>query len=106
METKVAWKPVLICLLLFVPHCVFAQTEKISVRPLSLNEAIGIAHTQSVSALEARNEFISAYWQYRSYKASMLPSMNLYGNVMSFDRSLTLFLLPAEQYLCIQTFLV
>ncbi len=57
---------------------------------LSLSEAITIAKSRSVAALEARNEFISAYWQYRSYKASMLPSINLYGNLMSFDRSLTL----------------
>ncbi len=57
---------------------------------MSLNETIQIAKTQSVAALEARNEFISSYWQYRSYRASMLPSVNLYGSLMSFDRSLTL----------------
>ncbi len=57
---------------------------------ISLSEAVSIAQSQSVVALEARNEFISAYWQYRSYKASMLPSVNLYGNFMSYDRSLNL----------------
>ena len=57
---------------------------------LSLKEAIQIAREQSVPALEAKQSFISTYWAYRSYKASRLPSFNLYGDVMNFDRSLTL----------------
>ncbi len=57
---------------------------------VSLSNAISLARTQSVSALEARQSFISTYWAYRSYKASRLPSFNLYGGLMNFDRSLTL----------------
>ena len=57
---------------------------------MSLEEAIHIARHQSVEALEARQAFISTYWAYRSYKASRLPSFYLYGDIMNFDRSLTL----------------
>lgn len=57
---------------------------------LSLKEAIQIAREQSVPALEAKQSFVSTYWAYRSYKASRLPSFNLYGDIMNFDRSLTL----------------
>lgn len=57
---------------------------------ISLSEAIKIARNQSVPALEAKQSFISTYWAYRSYKASRLPSFNLYGDIMNFDRSLTL----------------
>ena len=57
---------------------------------MPLSEAISTARTQSVAALEARQSFISTYWAYRSYKASRLPSFNLYGDLMNFDRSLTL----------------
>lgn len=57
---------------------------------ISLSEAIKIARDQSVPALEAKQSFISTYWAYRSYKASRLPSFNLYGDIMNFDRSLTL----------------
>ena len=57
---------------------------------VSLKEAIQIAREQSVPALEAKQSFISTYWAYRSYKASRLPSFNLYGDIMNFDRSLTL----------------
>lgn len=59
-------------------------------RPMTLEEAIGTARIQSVAALQARHAFISTYWAYRSYLASRLPSLNLYGNLMNFDRSLTL----------------
>lgn len=57
---------------------------------MTLAEALDLAGGQSVEALAARNEFVSAYWAWRSYKASRLPSVVLYGNLMNFDRSLTL----------------
>lgn len=59
-------------------------------RRMSLSEAIGTARSQSVAALEAKHAFVSTYWAYRSYQASRLPSLVLYGNLMNFDRSLTL----------------
>lgn len=59
-------------------------------RRLTLSDAIGTARVQSVEALQARHAFVSTYWAYRSYQASRLPSLNLYGNLMNFDRSLTL----------------
>ena len=74
-----------ILLLLGIFVCQMASAQH-----LSLENAISTARTQSVAALETRQSFISTYWAYRSYKASRLPSFNLYGNVMNFDRSLTL----------------
>ena len=59
-------------------------------QPTTQLEAIHIARSQSVEAKEAKQSFISTYWAYRSYKASRLPSFNLYGGLMNFDRSLTL----------------
>ena len=73
----------IIILMVFISWPSFAQT-------LTLSEAISAARTNSVEAKEARQSFISAYWAYRSYKASRLPSFNLYGGLMNFDRSLTL----------------
>ena len=63
---------------------------------LSLSETIHIARNQSVEALEARQAFVSTYWAYRSYKASRLPSVYMYGNLMNFDRSLTLLQNPDD----------
>ena len=63
---------------------------------MSLDEAIHTARHQSVEALEARQAFISTYWAYRSYQASRLPSFYLYGDIMNFDRSLTLLQNPDD----------
>ena len=57
---------------------------------MSLDDVIHTARNQSVEALQAKQAFISTYWAYRSYKASRLPSVYMYGNIMNFDRSLTL----------------
>ena len=62
----------------------------------SLNDVIRTARHQSVEALQARQAFISTYWAYRSYKASRLPSFYLHGNLMNFDRSLTLLQNPED----------
>ena len=57
---------------------------------MTLDEAIATSRSQSVMALEAKHSFVSTYWAYRSYLASRLPSVTLYGNLMNYDRSLTL----------------
>ena len=63
---------------------------------MNLSETIHAARNQSVEALEARQAFISTYWAYRSYLASRLPSFYMYGNLMNFDRSLTLLQNPED----------
>ena len=57
---------------------------------LTLDEAIHAAHNQSIAAMVAKYTYLSSYWSYRSYRASRLPSLNLSGELMSFDRSLRL----------------
>lgn len=67
-----------------------ARSQETGSDAITLDRAIAMAREKSVAALAAKSEFISSYWSYRSYKASMLPSFNLYGNLASFDRSLSL----------------
>lgn len=81
---KIAINAVGILALLLVIKPVEAQQR------MSLSDAIGTARRQSVAALEAKHAFVSTYWAYRSYLASRLPSLNLYGNLMDLDRSLAL----------------
>lgn len=47
-----------------------------------------MAHQYSYSAQMARYSFMGKYWNFRSYKAELLPSFNLSGNLMNFDRSI------------------
>jgi len=57
---------------------------------LTMDDAISMARAQSVEALQAKSSFVSEYWAYRTYRASRLPSLSVYGNLFSFDRSLRL----------------
>ena len=59
-------------------------------QPMTLQQAIGEARLRSVPALQARAAFVSDYWAWRSYQASRLPSLSLYGTLGGFDRSLRL----------------
>lgn len=62
--------------------CVRAQV-------LSLDKAITIAQENSYSAQVAKLSFLSSYWTYRSFKAELLPSVNLSGSVFNFNHSIT-----------------
>jgi outer membrane protein TolC len=54
----------------------------------SLEEVIAKAHQQSPQALVAKHNFRASYWEFRSYEASRLPSLNLSGTIGNYDRSL------------------
>ena len=55
---------------------------------LSLYSAIQTARRQSYDAMVARLSFMSQYWNYRSFKAEMLPAVNLSGSLFQFNRSM------------------
>lgn len=56
---------------------------------LSLGEAIERAQACSIDAMMAKHTYLSQYWQYRSYRAQMLPSLSLSGTIPNFDKSYT-----------------
>lgn len=55
---------------------------------LSMVSAIQIAQQQSYDAMVAKLSFMSQFWSYRSFKAEMMPAVNLSGNLLQFDRSI------------------
>lgn len=57
-------------------------------QPLSLEQAITIAHKQSSHVQVVQLSFMTRYWNYRSYKAQLFPSFNLNGTVGNYNRSL------------------
>ena len=57
---------------------------------MTLETVLEEARTRSVASVSAKSDFISSYWSWRSYLASRLPSLSLYGNLGGFDRSLRL----------------
>ena len=62
---------------------VSAQTDTLH---LTLDECITMARRQSVDAAVALGELRSAYWQWRSYKADLLPEVSLSGTLPSYNK--------------------
>ena len=54
---------------------------------LTLDQAIAMAQQRSFDAMVARLNFMSQYWSYRSFKAQLLPSVNLSASLLQFNRS-------------------
>ena len=75
------------CLLIVLP--VAAQQEQ---KVVSLGEAIRLAREQSLDAMVAKSRLRSAYWQYRNYRADLLPNVTLTGTLPSFNRTLSSYL--------------
>jgi outer membrane protein TolC len=54
---------------------------------LELQEAIRLGIERSVNAIVAKNEYISAYWTYRTYKTELLPEFVLNGTLPYYSNS-------------------
>ena len=60
-----------------------AQTDTIR---LTLDDCIAMARRQSIDAAVALGELRSAYWQWRSYRADLLPEVSLSGTAPSWNK--------------------
>lgn len=57
-------------------------------RQLTLEQVISMAQSQSPDALSAMHRFKSSYWEYRTYKAGMLPALTFDGTLPNFNSSI------------------
>lgn len=71
-----------ITLLLFAAHCSAGDTLR-----LTLDDAIFMARTRSLDAAVALDELRAAYWEYRSYKADLLPEVSFSATAPYISRS-------------------
>ena len=53
---------------------------------LTVDGAVDMARTRSVAAAAALDELRSAYWQYRTYRAELLPEITFKANVPSYSK--------------------
>ena len=79
--------PILLSFLILVLSWNRSQAQKIKLK-ISLEEAIEIAKDQSPSALVAKHNFLASYWQFRAFRAQLLPSLNLSATLGNYNRSL------------------
>jgi outer membrane protein TolC len=74
---------VLLSCLALLPFMASAQTETLR---LTLDDCITMARRQSIDAAVALGELRSAYWQWRSYRADLLPEVSLSGTAPSWNK--------------------
>ena len=55
-------------------------------RPVTLAETIALARERSVDAEVAANSLRSAYWEYRTYRAKLLPEVTFSGTIPSYNK--------------------
>lgn len=55
---------------------------------MSIRDVIDLAQKKSLNAMIAKLNLMSSYWSYKSFKAELLPSVNLNGNLLQFDHSM------------------
>ena len=61
----------------------FAQSQQ---QVITLDEAIMLARVQSVDAAVALNELKTAYWEYRTFRANLLPEINVAAVAPSYNK--------------------
>ena len=62
------------------------NNNELSMR-LSLQEMINLAKLQSISSFRSQNMYLSNYWQFRSYKANLLPALLFSTNPLNYSRA-------------------
>lgn len=55
-------------------------------RALTLDEAVALARARSVDAAVAANELRTAYWEYRTYRADLLPEVSLQATLPGYNK--------------------
>ncbi len=85
-----------LCVCIMQCFILHAQQHSVSGTPgseasqwnFTLDDVIILAQSKSLPALMAKYSFISSYWEYRSYKAQFLPSLNFGAQLGQYNRSI------------------
>ena len=69
-----------------------------NVLPISLDEAISRARSNSVDAAVALNRLRPSYWEYRTFRADLLPEVTFDATLPSYQKSYTPYQLSDGSY--------
>ena len=86
---KVIQITALVTFVLYTIQC-SAQEKKITEvtkQKITLDDIVAIASKKSLDAFKAKQQFGASYWQFRSFKASVLPKINLELEPLSYNKS-------------------
>ncbi|MFG6388691.1 MAG: TolC family protein, partial [Muribaculum sp.] len=73
----------------------YAQETK---RNITLEETINLARAQSVNAAVALNQLKAAYWEYRTFRADLLPEVNFSAKLPGYYKSYSSYQLDDGSY--------
>ncbi|WP_092440531.1 TolC family protein [Williamwhitmania taraxaci] len=90
-------KPALTTLFVGITLGVWAQAPMVKTA-YTLDDIIQLAKDQSPDAFRAKHTFRASYWEYRTYKADLLPSLSLDATIPEFNRSLKKYQLSDGTY--------
>ena len=65
---------------------------------LTLGEAIGRARASSLDAAVALDQLRTSYWEYRSYRASLLPEVTFKGTLPSYRKQYSTYMNDQGEY--------
>jgi hypothetical protein len=88
-DTECTKKHRVICFLLFC----FLLSPSFS-QTLTLEDCIRIAQEHSPEAKQAKNNYLDAWYQYKLYKKSYLPTLSFSGTLPVFNRSISKITMP------------
>lgn len=74
-------------ILIFTFGTLIAQKKEVRVG-LTLKQAIDVAYQQSIYSFKQKNMYLSKYWEFRTYKATKLPSLDFSSTLFDYDRSI------------------
>lgn len=69
-----------------------------TVRPITLDEAMARARARSVNASVALDRLRSAYWEYRTYRAELLPEVSFTATTPAYYKQYTPYQNPDGTY--------
>lgn len=95
MGIRIRHRIIMICALLLCPALCGAEEQ---VLRLSLADAISMARTNSVDAAVALNELKTSYWEYRSYRAELLPEVGFKATLPAYHRQYSPYMNESGSY--------
>src|SRR6056297_887195 len=76
-----------LCFIVLNATALTAQQDTLQLN-LTLEDVVKVAREQSPMATMARHQFRSSYWEYRTYQASLLPSLTLNSTLPDFNSTI------------------
>ncbi len=81
---------------IFAFCCSILRAQPI-VLQLTLKEAIDLASKQSLDAFKQQNMYLASYWEFKYYKADLLPQFNVGASPLAYNNSIRQDYIPQDQ---------